>query len=458
MSRRVALGGVFVLLFALEARAQVPISKDLLPAQGVTLNGEALTPLARVGLERGWYSVVPLAGNERVHIISLAENLVFAQTTDSNLHAYDAETGRHLWIAHLGARSSFALPVSVNSYAVFATGGHNLYAIERSSGKPLWTIKLESMPASGTAADEHHVSVGLNSGKLATYDLKSQSPAFFWQTNGEITSQPILAGPVAAFASQDGRVYVSLIEPPKLIYRFLTGGPVRASMGTHDTRTLIVPSEDNTVFALDLFTGDTRWSLPTGSAINQQPLVAQDDVYVLNDKGLLTAINVNSGEVEWDQPTGGGRLLAVGEQRVYLESPFRDLYIVDRKTGTLVADARSIRERAGLNLREFTITPTNAYTARIYLGSPSGMVVSLREKGRLKPYLLRDPNAPPFGYIPRGGERATEPAAAAAPGAKPPAEATEKAKPPAGDAGKPGDVPAPGGGAEKPGEAGDPPK
>jgi outer membrane protein assembly factor BamB len=456
MSRRALLGWVLLLLISLEARGQVPFSKDLVPAQGVMLNGEALTPLARVGLERNWYSIVPLDRNERVLLLSLAENMVFAQTTESNLHAFDAETGRHLWVADLGPKSVLALPVSVNSFGVFATGAHTLYGLDRANGKTLWSLPLESMPSSGTAADEKYVSVGLNTGKLATYDLKTRYPAFFWKTDDQLTSQPILAGPVSAFASQDGRLYVSLIDPPRPVFRFLTGGPVSASMGTHGTRTLIVPSTDNTVFAIDLFTGDTRWSLPTGSPIDQQPLVAQDDVYVINRRGLLIAINVNNGEVEWELPTGGGRLLSVGEKRVYLESPFRDLYIVDRKSGSLVFDARAVRERAGLNLREFELTPTNIYTGRLFLASTTGMIVCLREYGRVKPYLLRDSSAPPFGFIPRGGESGAPPAGAApaaAPeaGAAPAGEAkpAAEAMPPEEGAAKPGAVPAPGG-AEKP--------
>jgi outer membrane protein assembly factor BamB len=435
MSRRFLMAGVLVVLAAATARAQTPFSRDMLPTQAVSLDGKPLTPLARVGLERNWFSVVPLYNHERLLLVSLAENLLFAQTSESNLHAYDAETGRYLWVANIGSRTAAALPVSVNNNTVFATGSHLLYALDRANGRTLWTKKLESMPSSASAADEERVTVGLNTGKLATYTLKTQYPEFFWQTDGPLTSRPILAGPVLAFASHDSRVYVALKDPAKLVFRYRTGGPITADMGTYGTRTLLVPSNDNTLYAVDLFTGETRWRHATSAPVDQQPLVAGKEVYVINSRGALTSLDAENGQVRWTLATGGGRLLSVGETRVYLETAFRDLYIVDRASGAFVFDDRAVRERAGLDVRQFDLAPTNPLTGRLYLVSSSGMIVCLREAGRVKPYLLRDPKALPFGYVPRQGESATPPGSEAAPpkedeAVPPPAEG----KPEGGDA------------------------
>jgi outer membrane protein assembly factor BamB len=413
MSRSLLLAAVLVVWGTSSAWAQPTGSGGALPAQGITLDGKPLTPLARVGLERVWYTAVPLDGPEKVLLLSMAENMLFAQTSMSNFHAYDSETGRYLWSADLGTRTGEAYPVSVNSKAVFVSGSQLLYALDRRTGRTLWAKKLEALSSSATAANEERVSVGLSTGKLATYDLKTLAPAFFFQTNGELTARPILAGQVVAFASHDRRVYVAQLDPPKLVFRFLTGGPISASMGTHGTRTLLVPSHDHNLYAIDLFTGDSKWVYASGAPIQQEPLVARDDVYVLNVEGMLSSLNALTGEPHWSLSTGGGRLLAVSEDRVYLETQFRDLFVVDRKSGAIVADARSVRDRAGLDLRDFTITPTNPLNGRIYLGSHAGMIVCLREQGRIKPYLLRDPNAPPFGYIPRQGEVTTPGAAPA---------------------------------------------
>ena len=51
MSRRMLLGWLVVALGCTSARAQIPISRDLLPTR---------TALARVGLERHWFAAIPL--------------------------------------------------------------------------------------------------------------------------------------------------------------------------------------------------------------------------------------------------------------------------------------------------------------------------------------------------------------------------------------------------------------
>ncbi len=406
MSRRItALAWVLAAwsAYATGARAQ-SYGRNLIPTQAVQLDGQPLTPLARVGLERAWYTAIPISRTERLMALSLSEGMLFAQTSDAGLYAYDAESGRFLWGVNLGERSSHALPVSANSREIFATAGETLFAIDRASGKIAWSRNLDSIPSSGTAASEDLVVVGLSSGKLATFGTSNRDPGFVWQTGGPLTSQPILAGPVVAFASQDDRVYVSVQDPPKLIYRYLTGGPISASLATHGARTLIVPSEDNNLYAIDLFTGDTRWTQTTGSAINQQPLVTSDEVFSINSRGKLDCVEAESGRRLWTLETGGGRLLAVAESKVFLMTGFNDLFVVDRRTGRMVADPRAVFEGAGLNLREYTVTPTNSLTGRLYLGTPSGLVLCLRELGQVQPVPLRDPSAPPFGFIPRRGE------------------------------------------------------
>src|SRR4051812_43900402 len=114
MARRIALAWVVAIVAAPAARAQGPISRDLVPTRSAT---------ARVGLERHWLALVPVVGSERVLSISLAENLFFAQTNLANFYAYDAESGRLLWTAHLGPthlvrRSGMAQPASLNSRLV----------------------------------------------------------------------------------------------------------------------------------------------------------------------------------------------------------------------------------------------------------------------------------------------------------------------------------------------------
>ena len=354
MLRRLALTTLALGLIATPTLAQVPFGSGTMPTR---------SSLNRVGLERHWYGVVPLGSTtERVIRLSMAGPMVFAQTNLANFHAFDAETGRYMWGTNLGRPTNDARAASVNSDMVFTTNSSMLYAMDRLTGRAVWEKKLEALPIGPTAATEDVVMVGLVSGKLVAYTARDMTKAkppgrsaasflWAWKTNGKLTGRPIPADRVVAFGSQDSKVYVAMVDSSSLLFRFLTGGPITASMGTYGARTLLVPSGDNNLYAIDLFDGERKWVYPSGAPIDQEPLVSGRDVLIINAQGVMTALDGETGLPRWNLPSGHGRLLALSGSKVYLETFDRELMIADRVTGRLVSDARDTFDRAGLNLR-----------------------------------------------------------------------------------------------------------
>jgi hypothetical protein len=430
MARRIALACAFVLVATPVARAQIPIARDLIPSR---------TAMARVGLERNWMALVPLTRTERLIAISIAERMLFAQTDMANFHAYDADSGRWLWSAPLGAESFAAQHASVNSRLVFVTNSNILYALDRNTGQIVWGTNLGTLPTSPTTCDELHVMVGLVTGKLVcynTYDPADKKKTLYatpraawnWQTQGgPLTSRPLPAQQFVAFGGREGKLYVALADLPEdlvpvMLYRLATGGEIFAPLGAYGTRTVMVPSADKSVYAVDLFDASVKWNYPTGAPVMQEPLVADDDVYAVNVAGLLTCLDARTGSPKWTTSTHGGRLLSVSGQRIYLETHDDDLFIVDRGTGQMVADARVTHERAGLNLRDYELGITNNLNDRLYMGTKAGLVICLREIGQIQPRPLRDPKLPPFGYVPPEGALPPLPSAAPVTPETPPAE------------------------------------
>ncbi len=410
---------------------------------------------------------VPIQGDERVTLVSMNNDLVFASTNKANFHTYDAETGRLLWSANLGVQNARPRPASVNSFAVFVTNLNMLYALDRHTGRPFWQYDLHKLPSSATACDEDHVYVGLNDGKIYGYNLKVKdtrginargiglpddrtnsqkakdekeaamviadhpTDLWNWQTNGNVETRPLPGSKLTAFGSDDGKVYVSLTDERTMLYRIATGGPIGAGLGTHGTRLLIIPSADKNLYGVDFLTARVRWIYSSGAPISQEPMVADSDIFIINDAGQMSSMNPETGSPHWSIPTLGGRLLSIGAKRVYLESEFGDLFIVDRATGQTVASPSATLTRYGLNLREYTLGVTNRQNDRLYFGTQSGLLICLHEIGQTNPRLLRDPNALPFGFIPREGiikELITPPAALSI-GAEPPAAPADAEKP-----------------------------
>jgi outer membrane protein assembly factor BamB len=412
MTRRQALA------LTLAGVAAAPGGASAIAQTGVGLPRGAMPKretLARLGLDRAWYAAVPFGfGTERVMALNIAEDAIYVQTNRSNLHVFDAETGKYRWGAGLGADTLDARPVAVNSNMVFVTNGSLMMAFDRATGRSIWNKRMEGSAEGAVAANEERVLVGLGSGKLVAFNARDHSKdtppgrsagtfAFAWQTRKTITARPIAAGPVVAFASQDSRVYCTTDESKTLLYRFLTGGPIVGSMATHGTRTLIVPSMDGNVYGIDLFTADLKWKVAGGDPFDQEPLVDRDRVIAITTKGRVLVIDGESGEVLRRGETGGGRLLSLSETRGYVLSQDGDLAVIDRATGQIALSPRDTRDRAGLNLREFTVDLTNHLNDRMYFATPSGLLLCLRESGQIVPRPLRDAKGPKFGYLPPNG-------------------------------------------------------
>ena len=394
MPRRLTLACLALILATGTAQAQVPFGSAAIPSRRA---------LARVNLDLQWGGVVPLEAAEKLTQISIDAGMLFAQTTSANFYAFDAETGRPLWNAHLGRVTTNAQPASVNSTTVFVTNSNRIFALDRATGRQVWSHELTDIPSSATAADEERVMVGTESGKLEAFNAKTGNIEWNIQTNDKITSKPVVAGRVVAFGSHDKKLYLSRIDKAKLYWRFATGAPIIAPLGTHGTRTLIVPSTDNSLFSIDLFTGQGHWTFATGSPVEQEPIVVEDDIFVVNDQGMLTEVDVATGLSRWSVSTLGGRLLAVSQTKIYLESHDEDLFVVDRQTGKIVFEPAMTLTRAGINLRGYSLGPTNRFDDRLYFGSSHGLIICLREITQVAPRPLRDPKAKPFGYIPPEG-------------------------------------------------------
>ena len=415
MFRRLIPVWVFLSIIAVpSARAQMPFPTTLVPSR---------TSLERLGLERQWFIVVPLLETERLLRINRAESLIFAQTSYAKLHTFDAESGRRLWTAELGDRTGFARGVGANTWAVFVTNANMLYALDRGTGRTLWKTNLGTIPTSTPACDESHVYVGMTNGLLTGFSLKKADakgnetirdvpyPLWNWHAGSAITTRPQPAENVLAFGGGDRRAYVVMAAEPTVVFRVATGGPIGEGFGTLSPRTLLIPSGDNTLYACDVVTSEMHWTFPSGAPIVQEPLVADQDIYVINTAGSLSLLDPANGTPRWTIATQGGRLAAISEKKIYLRSYNLDLFVVDRATGRMLVDPSESHLRAGLNLRDYEMDITNRFNDRIYFATHSGLILALRETAQVAPRLLHDPKEHPFGYVPPEGLKPTPPPA-----------------------------------------------
>lgn len=385
------------------------------------------TGLAQLGLERHWFNVIPLAsGSARVAALNLTGKYLFAQTTDGLVVCYNAETGQKLWATSLQTANINPAAVSANDRMAIAAVGQKVMGLEMKSGAKIWEAKLEQLASGGTALNSSLAIAALKNGKVQVFNIEDPgqdtcgerhdpvkcrklkpsvgSYLYAWQTNNAITARPLMNEKFMAFASQDGKVYLASIKDRKIVHRVSTKGPIRGNLGMYGLSQVIAGSDDHKIYSIDLFEPEkpeTNWIFPTPDPVDQDILVAGDDVYAVTKAGDLYSVNAKDGTENWVLPIGKARILAISPTHIYGVTVDGGPAVVNRADGKVSVTPEQGIQSYGVDLKNYTTRMTNTQNDRIYMATEDGILLCLRELGKVAPTPVRDPSQPKFGTTPQ---------------------------------------------------------
>ena len=121
---------------------------------------------------------------------------------------------------------STSSPAVVNGVVYVGSGANNVYALNASTGAPLWS----------------------------------------YTTGGGVTSSPAVANGVVYIGSDDGNVYALNASTGAKLWSFNTGSYVQSSPAVANG-VVYVGSNDNNVYALNASTGAKLWNYTTGGGV-----------------------------------------------------------------------------------------------------------------------------------------------------------------------------------------------
>ena len=369
----------FGILFAQEPCAAQSDAEDSLPSNQM---------LVRYGLERAWWSQATINPNRsRVRYITLDEDLLYIQTTGGIITAFDNETGRKLWARQIGQKDEPSHAAVSNLDSVYVAVGLYLYSIDKFSGQIIWKLRLPKLPSSSPTVDEDQIYFGTLDGSVFAYsvhgirdlyvknllpDYSHNALRWRYKAGEEIISPAVSTGRTVNFASRDGSLYAVTTELRKLIWQFETDATLSAPLG-HTQDSIVVASEDFNVYCINAANGAFRWKpFVLGYPIRQQPRVIDSDIYLMSDRGGLFCLSLDTGNRLWWSPNVSG-FLAATRNRLFLSGDIGSVVILSRENGSFVA---------AIPLRQFSVRLANDRTDRLYLSTPSGLVVCIRELGR----------------------------------------------------------------------------
>lgn len=386
------LGGWLLVLAAPWAAAQpLPIER-MVPTANV---------LSRYGMEVAWSGQAVLnPGRDGVEQISLDEEVVFINGTNSVITAFDAETGQRLWAQKLGSFDGPSYPVVTNEDLALVVVETSMFGVEKFTGDILWEIRLPSPASTGPAIDDTQLYVGTLDGSVYAFSLKKirqmylerRLPAWSFETvvwrfqaTKEITSPPLPIEGAVNFASRDGTVYSVGRTRKKLNYQFETNAPILAPI-TSSGSLQFFGSEDLTFYGVNAANGAIRWEFVVGLPIRTAPVALGSSLFLNPERGGLYRLDAETGSRLWWQP----RLttfVSLVSSTVVARDMDENLALVDYDSGRLMGR---------IPAAYYNLHAVNNRNDRVYLANHRGQILALREAGRTYPIFHRYPERRPI--------------------------------------------------------------
>ena len=326
----------------------------------------------------------------------------YITTEDGTVAALDSSTGDTIWRYEIGSPSDSAPAVSEDTVYVGARN-HRLLAVDRESGQLSWERNLGNIVLGSAIVVDGTVYIGSTNGKLEALDAATGEPRWSTKIKGWVVGHPASDGSVVAAASLGERFITVDPETGRRRLVFYSGTPVVGGPVIADGRAYFVtnrggvwavdPSAISRPFSRFAYVAKFNffyWRLlsdapqQTGSVwvgsargrVKFSPVYADGKLMVVNEKGVVRALDGGTGEEVWERPLGAeisvepvaaGGVLLIG-------TATRRLLGLDVATGELVWE--HTLDDVGLSAAPAISEGT------VYLPMADGRLVALRGEGR----------------------------------------------------------------------------
>lgn len=346
---------------------------------------------------------------------------VFVLDGEATVTAVDANSGDVAWKVSVKPdepefrRSLFSLDfgsstgggfgggVAVGAGKVFVASGYrSVSAIDQASGAVLWTTPVD-VPIHGAPT--------VAGPRVYVVDVENQLMAFDVNTGAQVWSYRGIPEPArimrASSPAVTGETVIAPFSSGELVaLRASTGQPVWQQVLSATSRTsalselrdiagrpvvsrgvVYAVGHSGVMSAVDVRTGQPRWQLPVAGV--NAPLPVGDVVFVVSKAGELTVVNRDSGQVYWTRDLNEGRVRQEGGFFGLWDRTVRPVWagpllasnrlVLTNSDGELVAfDPKTGVQTGSVRLGGPAFIAPAAYNGALYVLTDRGQLVSIR--------------------------------------------------------------------------------
>ncbi len=246
----------------------------------------------------------------------------------------------------------FRLVPATDNRAVYATAPEGgLVAVEKGTGKLLWSRRLDAEITGGVGVGEGLVVVGTIGGDVLAFNTEDGSDEWQQRVSSEVLAPPAIGAGRAVVRAVDGRVFGLATTDGAPAWSFREAVPSLSLRGASaplvTQGVAIIGFASGKLVAVRVDDGRILWDLtvsePRGRNevermvdIEGQPLLFGNVLYAASFQGKLMAIDLRDRRILWARDLSTYNDIAVDADNVYVADDDGDVFAIDRLTGTLL--------------------------------------------------------------------------------------------------------------------------
>ena len=211
-------------------------------------------------------------------------NDIFQLADDAVLVAVDKRTGRVIWTRRLGQLSASSPAVTANTvYVTILSSGHpaspgRVIALNSTNGAIRWWRGLPSPSESSPLIDRGRLFFGSQNGIVYALDDRDGAVLWTYHAAGAVKASPTLSGGILYFGDYSGHVQAVSEQTGRALWVSSSEGALLGSGTFYSTAAVMygrvfLGNTDGRIYAYDQRTGALDWAVQTGAYVYASPAI-----------------------------------------------------------------------------------------------------------------------------------------------------------------------------------------